>query len=116
MYVGDQMRKQCDKDKCLHRETIAILDEFLTLTIAILAEYLTLTIAILDEFLTLMYQHRRAPNPKCVKVEDKFPFPKGDSDCLIWGDGKYINTNIFETVSSLCFGTRPVNSSLVKSR
>ena len=22
-------------------------------------------------------QHRRAPNPKYVKVEDKFPFPKG---------------------------------------
>ena len=35
------------------------------------------TIAILGEFLTLMYQYRLAPNPKCVKVEDKFPFPRG---------------------------------------
>ena len=35
------------------------------------------TIAILDEFLTLIHQRRRVPNPKCVKVDDQFPFDLG---------------------------------------
>ena len=64
------------------RKSRADIGHFYGLTLArnnryILDEFLTLTIAILDEFLTLMYQHRRATDPKCVKVEDKFPFPRG---------------------------------------
>ena len=35
------------------------------------------TIAIFDESLTLIYQRRRAPNPKCAKVDGQFPFQGG---------------------------------------